>query len=117
MSNQATERRMLQRFPLRAPIDVDNVGQGITRDVSPNGVAFEIDAPLQPGDRIRFVIAFAEQALRLQGEGTVVRVYETGRVFVAAATIDVVEHVAGHAHAMPRRRVRPVSERAKLGSG
>ncbi len=103
----ATERRSLHRHALRVPIQIEHVGSGMTRDVSANGVAFEIDAPLSLGSRIRFAIAFAEHALRLQCEGRVVRIDTSGGIALAAATIDFVDHLTGDsAPALPERRRR-----------
>lgn len=75
---------------MRVPIQVSEVGGGVTIDISASGVLFTIDQPMEPGRVIRFHLKVDEPggALELQCDGTVVRVDQRGDLTVAAATID-----------------------------
>lgn len=72
------------------PIEVSEVGVGVTIDISASGVCFVIDQPIQPGRIIRFQLKMDEPGgpMELQCDGTVVRVDPRGDLMVAAATID-----------------------------
>lgn len=93
MQDQTVERRSLRRHVLRVPIRIEHVGNGMTRDVSANGVAFEIDSVLTVGSQIRFAMVFSGHALRLFCVGRVVRIDRIGERSVAAAIIDWIEHL------------------------
>lgn len=75
---------------MRVPIQVSDVGVGVTIDISASGVAFIIDRPIEPGRVIRFQLKMDEPngPIELHCDGTVVRVDPRGDVMVAAATID-----------------------------
>lgn len=86
---------------MRVPIQVSELGAGVTIDISASGVSFIIDQPLEPGRVIRFYLKMDEPGgpIELHCDGTVVRVDQRGDLTVAAATIDellVQPGVSGH---------------------
>lgn len=67
-SGQAAERRAARRFSMMLPLKVrfpsgENLSeqQGQTRDVSFRGLYFSIDAPLEMGSSIEFVLTLPQQ--------------------------------------------------------
>ncbi len=98
MTDLTLDRRRLHRYALQVPIRIDEVGAGVTRDVSASGVLFQIDGPLEPGDTIRFELVLSAHGVRLQCEGRVVRVDATGARPLAAATIDRLDYARGTEH-------------------
>jgi hypothetical protein len=101
MTQIERDRRRVSRYAIQVPIHVETVGTGVTHDISPSGVAFHIDGPLEVGTIIRFALTLRQHAVRMQCEGRIVRVDITDSGARSVATIDTLEHVAGPA---PRRR-------------
>ena len=83
-----SDRRKTARYPVHLPIDVSEIGSGSTVDVTAAGVAFLIDADLEPGRQIRFQFPLEDNQILLRCDGRVVRVEKRGRANFAAATID-----------------------------
>ena len=88
MSDPVYERRALDRHPIRVPIDVEQIGQGMTCDVSVSGIAFELDRQLEPGAPITFNFSVNLGGLQLHCVGRVVRVEQRGDKAFTAATIE-----------------------------
>ena len=88
----ASETRRHQRVKAEVRVRLSTNVRGITRDVSPNGVYFEIDQKLADGQVIRFAIEFdgpGGHPLHLNCVGKVVRVEESsGKVGVAVAIVE-----------------------------
>ena len=71
------------------PIRVAEVGTGWTIDISSSGVGFLIEAPIEPGVVIEFVMTMDEdRGLELRCGGTVVRAERRGGMTFTAVTID-----------------------------
>jgi hypothetical protein len=85
---------------MRIPIRVHEIGVGSTIDISASGVAFVIDAALEPGILIDFALRVQEEAgeMELHCDGRVVRVERRGRSLFTAATIEnlAVREANGH---------------------
>jgi len=88
-SNQ-TDRRHGERYAMTIPICVETAGIGATIDVSASGVAFVIDAELEPGNSIDFAFLVHQRGdpMELRCGGKVVRIERRGTALFAAATID-----------------------------
>jgi hypothetical protein len=71
------------------PIRVAEVGTGWTINISSSGVAFLIEAPIEPGMAIEFVMTMDEdRGLEMRCGGTVVRAEPRGAMTLTAVTID-----------------------------
>ena len=87
----AANWRDMARFETIIPIHLEGGVDGVTRDVSPNGVYFRADVPLNPGQPFFFTLEFTDPVgpLWLRAEGEVVRVDEfNGRRGIAARIVD-----------------------------
>lgn len=92
MSNakDKTDRRAADRFPIEREVKYkilskkhEEIGQGVTVNMSSNGILFTTDTLLVPGRRLELNISWPAQlnskiALKLVARGRVVR-YEEGR--------------------------------------
>ena len=96
MNEHPTDRRQ-QRYSLSVPVEFGG-SRGITRNVSLGGNYFETAAcEVAPGTAIHFALMFAHEnqvPMRLDCEGTVVRVEELSGGRGIAATIDCYESIA-----------------------
>jgi hypothetical protein len=94
------EVRCAVRFPLSLPMEL-STGEAefraFTRDVSANGVLFELDRPLEEGAEIRFSLRMPRAVLGaphdvlVQCVGRVVRCSMSQSHYLAASTIDQYE--------------------------
>ena len=83
-----SDRRKTARHTVHLPINVSEIGTGSTVDVTAAGVAFLIDADLEPGREIRFQFPLEDNQILLVCDGRVVRVEKRGPTIFAAATIE-----------------------------
>ncbi|HUB00603.1 MAG TPA: PilZ domain-containing protein [Terracidiphilus sp.] len=91
------EVRCAVRFPLVLPVvlaaDAGEIAAQ-TKDVSANGVAFELDCPLDVGQELRFSLRMPSEVLGtphdvlVHCQGRVVRCSMSQTQYIAAATID-----------------------------
>jgi len=93
MQNLLTERRGLARHEVRVPIEIQQIGRGITHDISVNGIAFELDRLIEPGTPIEFHFALNLGVVQLHCVGHVVRVEQRGEKAFTAATIEEIDFV------------------------
>ncbi len=97
MAEAQQEKRAARRFALRVPVTVsrDNSAQGEPaqiRDVSARGISFYLDATVEKGSPIGFVLTLPPEitlteSIRVQCKGHVVRVEDNmpgGKMAVAA---------------------------------
>ena len=88
----AQESRRSARVNTKVPVRLRSGSLGVTRDVSPNGVYFEVSEKITPGSMLHFTIDFDDPSgglLELECTGTVVRVDEgDGKVGVAVSIAD-----------------------------
>ena len=112
MNEYATERQY-RRYSLSVPVEFQGV-RGITRNISVGGIYFEsVDGAITAGSAIRFFLVFQEDdksPLRLECDGTVVRVDQLSGGRGVAATIDCFESIVA-AMAKTPRGPRPRAER------
>jgi hypothetical protein len=96
------EVRCAVRFPLALPAVLMAGSQevpALTRDVSANGVLFELDRQLEPGTELRFSLRMPRAVLGAPHDvlvhclGRVVRCSMSQSNFLAASTIDEYEFV------------------------
>ena len=89
-------KRGEERVKVALPVRLDNA-IGLTRNVSANGISFEVDANYTPGSEISFVIeieAFNEKML-MKCKGSIVRTEAHGqKISVAVKIIESVMEVA-----------------------
>jgi len=97
LSSFLKEVRCAVRFPLSLPVELtDRLPElpGMTRNVSANGVLFELDGPLNVGDDIQFSLRMpgsvlgTPQDVLVRCRGRVVRCSLSQSHYQAAATID-----------------------------
>ena len=95
MTQHETERQY-RRYSLSVPVEFQGV-RGITRNISVGGIYFEsVEGVVAAGSAIRFWLVFQEDdntPLRLECDGTVVRVDELSGGRGVAATIDCFESI------------------------
>jgi hypothetical protein len=90
------EVRCAVRFPLSLPVELtdDRDQPGVTRNVSSNGVLFELSGPLSVGEDIHFMLRMpgnvlgTPQDVLVRCRGRVVRCSISQSQYQAAATID-----------------------------
>lgn len=89
-------QRQYRRYSLSVPVEFEGT-RGISRDISVGGIYFEsVGGSVAPGSTIRFWLVFHEDnknLLRLECDGTVVRVEELSGGRGVAATIDCFESI------------------------
>ena len=93
--NYAVQRKFA-RHAVRLPVEFAS-GHGLTRNVSVGGLYFEASEEIEEGRRFTFHIVLrrgAGEPLRLECEGTVVRVDRESALVGIAATIDNFESIA-----------------------
>jgi len=94
--NEHGSVRQFQRYSLTVPVEFRGV-RGVTRNVSLGGIYFESTAAeVAAGTAIRFSLVFQQEdapPLRLDCDGTVVRVEELSGGQGIAATIDCFESI------------------------
>jgi PilZ domain len=92
MKSQYDDRRQHERFAVSVPVELPSA-QGVTQNVSLSGVYFEAPVAIPEGTRIRFSLVLGSEgiSLRLNCEGTVVRVTKSGRTVGIAAKVDDLE--------------------------
>jgi len=109
MEQAQEERRGEQRFPLRLPVVVKSIHDGIqeetslTRDVSARGAFFYLDGCLAEGAPVELILTLPAEItltenIRVRCRGKVVRVVRGingGKIGVAAA-IEQYDFVAGN---------------------
>ena len=88
----AKEPRRHNRVSAELPVELEDGGSGLTRDVSPSGIYFVGLGRPQKGQAIRFTLEFANPAdpsgkVRLACLGEVVRVEESAGKFGVAVSI------------------------------
>ena len=109
MEQAQAERRGEQRFPLRLPVVIRSIDDGVqeesslTRDVSARGAFFYLDRNLAEGTPIELVLTLPTEItltenIRVRCKGKVVRVVndtDAGKTGVAAV-IEQYDFVAGN---------------------
>jgi len=102
------EKRAIQSFNLQLPVTVTtragnlNGTMAESRDVSSHGICFYCDRALEPGSSVGFTIVLPREvtmsdALRIRGDGTVVRSEASGHAegsYMVAISIESYEFVA-----------------------
>ena len=109
MEQSQAERRGEQRFPLRLPIVVRSMHDGVqeessvTRDVSARGAFFYIDYSLAQGTPVELILTLPAEitlteSIRVRCKGTVVRVVggSNGGKTGVAAMIEQYDFVTGN---------------------
>jgi len=109
MEQAQAERRGEQRFPLRLPVVVRSIDDGVqeesslTRDVSARGAFFYLERNLGEGTPIELVLTLPTEItltenIRVRCKGKVVRVVEgiNGGKTGVAAVIEQYDFVAGN---------------------
>ncbi|MBZ5653786.1 MAG: PilZ domain-containing protein [Acidobacteriia bacterium] len=101
MTDQTPERRSQTRKPVRVPVKVrqpeGNEQQGLTRDLSSNGIFLYSESGLEPGSKLELVIMLPPGLGMGPGgwtlcQASVVRVEQgTGKGVGVAATLDRIE--------------------------
>ena len=105
MAQPQPEKRASRRFALKLPLAVKNSHKGetpaFTRDVSSRGICFYIDAPLEVGTDLQFVLTLPPEVtltdeIHVRCFARVMRVDPSpkGNGVVAAAVIDRFEFLA-----------------------
>lgn len=82
------DKRKSERLPATLPITIGSA-VGVTRDLSPTGVYFEVGKRFEVNDQIRFLIDLADQKSKmvLDCSGTVVRTDRLGQTTGVAVSI------------------------------
>ena len=98
--SKTTERRALQRVPVRVPVKVRHEGSehaGLTRDLSSSGIFLYSESEVKPGSKLELVIMVPPGLGLGPGgwtlcEASVVRVQESeGKGMGVAAILDRIE--------------------------
>lgn len=86
----ADERRRADRVFVKLPVKMEE-GEGVTRDITANGIYFQTDMQCEPGSEINFTITFEQYPgpMILRCKAVVVRVeHKDGKMGVAARVIE-----------------------------
>lgn len=84
--------REFERVNAVIPVHIEGGGEGVTRNLSPQGLFFVTDREILPGNTLRFTIEFGSQAgtFHLDCVAEIVRVEnaEQGKIGVGARIIE-----------------------------
>ena len=76
----AVSKRNSERVHAVVPVEIEGKREGLSRDVSPNGIFFETTATFETGESIRFSVNFDSPSgkLTLHCQGDIVRTEAIG---------------------------------------